>query len=174
MPHDNSNEQPESEASARRPPRVEHPLDASHPTGRTAARPAAPGPAESHDSRASRRAAAPDEHPISGGSRPRIPGQRVTDPSDQLIAAFQAGDPEKAYEAALELRNAYHEAMSDAARLRFKLNFGTPTCDNCQGLVAGPQVAATCFQVRRCNYTNVKIGEAEPHQLRIIDKISAK
>jgi len=101
--------------------------------------------------------------------RSGIPGRREVDPSDVLIRAFLAGDFDLAYNAAVELTSAYHEAILDGAKLRFKLNFGTPMCSHCEGLQAGPGVAATCFQARRCDYTNLKEGEDPPHQRKLIN-----
>ena len=62
--------------------------------------------------------------------------------------------------------------MVEAAKLRFRLNFGSEYCDNCDGLRAGPGVVATCFQVKQCNYTNFKDGEVAPRHLRIIQSLS--
>lgn len=174
MTNDNENERPESEASPSWTPRVEHALESSDPPGRATSGPTTSRATEGNDFRTSRGSAQENEHPVLGGPRTRVPGSRPVDPSIPLIAAFHAGDPERAYEAALDLRRAYHEAMTEAARLRFKLHFGSATCDRCSGLVAGPDVAATCFQVRLCNYTNVKIGDADLQQRNIIDKISKK
>lgn len=65
-----------------------------------------------------------------------------------------------------------HQALwNEAAHLRFQVNFATPACESCDGLKAGPGVVATCFQVRRCNYSNVKEGDASPKQLRVIQSL---
>jgi hypothetical protein len=84
------------------------------------------------------------------------------------------GDPEKAYQAALELQAAYHEALAEGSRLRFKVNFGTEVCNRCEGLRAGPGVAATCFQIQRCDYTNVKEEAADPRHQRLIASLTGK
>lgn len=62
--------------------------------------------------------------------------------------------------------------ISECARLRFELNFGGPLCENCDGLRAGPGVTATCFQVRRCDFSNLKEGDVTPKQSRVIDVFS--
>jgi hypothetical protein len=98
----------------------------------------------------------------------------LNDPSEALLQAFLDGNFERAYSAALELQDAYHEAMTEASKLRFKLNFGTSACQNCEGLKAGPGVTATCFQVQRCDFKNVKEGDEDPRQIRVIDKLTAK
>jgi len=60
---------------------------------------------------------------------------------------------------------------AEAARLRFKVNFGTAVCESCDGLKAGPGIVATCFQIRRCNYENVREGgPSDPHR-RIIQSL---
>ncbi len=60
----------------------------------------------------------------------------------------------------------------EVATLRFKVNFGTERCGNCDGLHAGPGVIATCYQVGQCHYSNFKDGEVSPRHLRIIESLS--
>lgn len=55
--------------------------------------------------------------------------------------------------------------------MRFRMNFGTPICESCDGLKAGPGVTATCFQVRQCTYDNVKQGDVTPRQKRVIESL---
>lgn len=98
----------------------------------------------------------------------------MTDPSDVLLQAFIDGNVEAAYQASLELSKAYHEALLEGSKLRFRLNFGTDACLRCEGLKAGPGVAATCFQVQRCDYTNVKEGEEDLHHRRLIDLLTRR
>jgi hypothetical protein len=76
-----------------------------------------------------------------------------------------------AFDAGIRLAQAYRALWQEAAQLRFRLNFGTPTCERCDGLKAGPGVAATCYQVRQCNYDNVKDGDATPRQRRVLDRL---
>lgn len=111
---------------------------------------------------------------IRHGSGTRIPGTRVVDPSETLSKAFLDGDFEKAYHAAEDLRDAYHEALNEGARLRYQLNFGTDLCDHCEGLKAGPGVLATCFQVQKCNFDSIHEGSESSLHLKIIDRLSLK
>jgi hypothetical protein len=74
----------------------------------------------------------------------------------------------------LELKSAYHEALTEAASQRYRANFGTDTCLNCDGLKAGPGVIATCFQVRRCNFDSIHDGSESSQQLRILTRLSLK
>ena len=76
-----------------------------------------------------------------------------------------------AWEATVKLIEAYRALEIEAATLRYKLNFGSETCTNCDGLRAGPGVVATCFQVQQCNYTNIKDGDATPRHLRILQTL---
>jgi hypothetical protein len=108
---------------------------------------------------------------IGPGSSARIPGTRVTDPSDTLLQAFLDGDFEKAYRAAEDLRAAYHEALNEGARLRYRVNFGTEVCNRCEGLKAGPGVIATCFQVQKCNFDSIHEGSESPLHLKILDRL---
>lgn len=98
----------------------------------------------------------------------------MSDPSEVLLQAFLDGNFERAYSAALELQVAYREALAEASKVRFKLNFGTGICQNCEGLKAGPGVTATCFQIQRCDFKNIKEGDEDPHQARVIDKLTSK
>lgn len=112
--------------------------------------------------------------PLRDRHHARIPGTRSVDPSETLLQAFLEGDFEKAYQSALELKTAYHEALVEASHQRFLVNFGTEICSNCDGLKAGPGVVATCFQVKRCNFTSVYEGSESPYHLRILDRLSLK
>ncbi len=60
------------------------------------------------------------------------------------------------------------EAVLEAARTRFRHNFGTSVCQRCEGLKAGPGVVATCFQVRQCYYDNFKEQGLTPKQARVL------
>jgi hypothetical protein len=66
------------------------------------------------------------------------------------------------------------EVTTDAAKSRFKLNFGTARCQNCTGLQAGPEVAATCYQVQQCYYTNFRGDKLTPKQARIASLLGNK
>ena len=105
----------------------------------------------------------------SNGHQPRVP--TPVDPQD-LLAAFQTGDPTIVYREAQKLVAAYESAQTEVARLRFSLNFGTAVCGNCDGLHAGPDVVATCYQTKECRYTNVRAGTKK--QLRVLDHLLDK
>ena len=79
-----------------------------------------------------------------------------------------------ALSAAQELQLAYHEALLESGKLRFKLNFGTTVCENCEGLKAGPDVVATCFQVKRCEFKSIRSGAASSRQLQILRKMTSE
>lgn len=106
-------------------------------------------------------------------SRPTagIPGTRKIDPSETLLSAFLSGDFERAYAAAMELRDAYQEALQEASKQRFRANFGSDFCANCTGLHAGPGVIATCYQVQRCDYTNFREDSVDIRSKRVITNL---
>lgn len=87
-----------------------------------------------------------------------------------MLAAFQSGDPDAAYRAAVSLIEAFQEQTHELARLRFTLNFGSPICENCDGLKAGPGVLATCYQTKQCNFNNIK-DNANPRHLRVLNTL---
>jgi hypothetical protein len=62
------------------------------------------------------------------------------------------------------------EILRQAAKDRFAVNFGTDVCLSCDGLKAGPDVLATCYQVRQCNYSNVK--RTTSHQTNLIARLT--
>jgi hypothetical protein len=107
-------------------------------------------------------------------SRPSagIPGHRQVDPSEVLLQAFLDGNFEVALVAAEELSLAYRETLLESSKLRFKLNFGTQVCESCEGLKAGTDVVATCFQVKRCDFQNILVGSASPRQLKILKNLN--
>ena len=86
------------------------------------------------------------------------------------MESFQTGNPAVVYGEAEKLIAAYRELLGEAARLRYKLNFGTAVCENCDGLHAGPGVIATCYQVRECHFTNLR--EAPTRHLRVLDHLT--
>jgi hypothetical protein len=87
------------------------------------------------------------------------------------MEALLSGDAEAVFEAAQALGTSYRNEKQESARLRFKLNFGSPLCSNCDGLKAGPGVIATCFQVQSCNFTNVKESDSVPRHLRVLERV---
>jgi len=102
-------------------------------------------------------------HHLSGRHRPRIP---PTLNPDDLLRSFLSGDPKVVYEEAKKFAASYQMLEKETAKLRFRINFGTETCSNCDGLRAGPDVLATCFQTQECRYTNVRTHTEK--QLRVL------
>jgi hypothetical protein len=93
-------------------------------------------------------------------SLPSRPRQRVPELKDvtrlqaQLVESFKTGDPEIVWTTAHELLRFTRSVVVEAARWRFKANFGTSVCSKCRGLMAGPGVTATCYQRGLCYYRN--------------------
>jgi hypothetical protein len=71
----------------------------------------------------------------------------------------------------MQLVERFREVSLECAQLRFRANFGSQMCESCDGLKSGPGVVATCFQTKRCHYTNVKEGDATPRHLRVIEAL---
>lgn len=114
-----------------------------------------------------------DVHSVPDGHRPRVPAPvPLRDFEAELYRAFSKGDPEGAYLVASDLLFAYQAILKEVAQLRFRVNFASPVCENCEGLRAGPGIAATCYQVRQCNYTNIKENQSDPRVLRVIQSFS--
>jgi hypothetical protein len=107
-------------------------------------------------------------------SEKRIPRESLKDPSEVLLSAFTEGNFDTAYAAAKALQKAYHEVLLELSETRFKLYFGSSICQNCDGLKAGPNVIATCYQIKRCNFDNIKKGDENPSKLAIIDRLKNK
>lgn len=55
--------------------------------------------------------------------------------------------------------------------MRFTQHFGTSRCQSCDGLHAGPDVVATCFQVQQCHYDNIKTEGTNPRHLRVLSNL---
>lgn len=70
-----------------------------------------------------------------------------------------------------ELMGLARSLVVEAAQARYEKNFGGPKCESCAGLKAGPGVLATCFQIKRCYYDNVKTADASPRQQRLIESL---
>jgi len=87
-----------------------------------------------------------------------------------VLDAFGTGDPDLSYQAAVHLIEKYREQAIDLAKARYKLNFGTSLCDNCDGLRAGPGVTATCFQVKQCYFDNFR-EDPHPRHLRVLQTL---
>jgi hypothetical protein len=86
-----------------------------------------------------------------------------------LLQAFTEGDPSVAYATAIQLIESHRVVFEEAARLRFRANFGTRTCDTCDGLRAGPGVASTCFQIRQCYYRSLKETDVSAKRLAVVE-----
>lgn len=62
----------------------------------------------------------------------------------------------------------------EAAKDRFAKNFGSELCGSCEGLKAGPNVVATCFQMRRCFFTNQKSVDVTEVQRGVLEKLEPR
>jgi len=166
-----SNERAGEAEGADRGHRMEPTSVPSHPASRENRGPTGSGPEEG-DARQRGRTHPPQvRDSVRDGHPTRVPGLRQIDPSETLLAAFLDGDFGVAYQAAKELSEAYHEALAEASRLRFQVNFGSQLCHNCEGMRAGPGVIATCFQVQRCDFTNVKEGGEDLRVKRVVRRL---
>lgn len=130
-----------------------------------------PGDSTSHREGADSADSTSDEYHLRERHTPRIPTLADVELIEaELLNAFKAGSPQLAWDKAQELSSLAKEALRQAARDRFKVNFGTDVCNACDGLKAGPGVLATCFQIRQCNYSNVK--GTTPRQETLITRLT--
>jgi hypothetical protein len=90
------------------------------------------------------------------------------------VGAFQQGNPERVWNEVQRVLELTRGLVVQAARERFLSNFGTPRCFSCQGLHAGPEVLATCLQLRQCYFANLQVSDTPPKQLRVIESILKK
>ena len=174
MPNENSIDASEDIQVAEESGRVGYSGLEGHQIGGPSRRPEGSHSQEGHPRRSVREDTPEFRDHLRHGSGARIPGTRVIDPSEVLLQAFLDGNFEGAYQAAQELRAAYHEALNEAARQRYRAHFGSESCNNCEGLKAGPGVLATCFQVQKCNFDSIREGSESPTQLKILDRLSLK
>ena len=151
--------------SSERASRVGAPTVPGDSAGGLPGGPPSGGSEEGSDRRESRSDLEEDVHPVKGRPRPRDASQVIV----RLNQAFLEGDPDLAYSSSQELIKEYHLLQLETSKLRFQVNFGTPVCETCSGLRAGPGVSATCFQVKQCNYSNVREGGETPSQKRILE-----
>lgn len=91
---------------------------------------------------------------------------------EQINLAFQQARPAEAWQLTHELLRAARTLSVEAAKARFRVNFGTEVCERCEGLRAGDNVTATCFQVQLCHYANVK-KKPSPRQRGIIEGLGS-
>lgn len=89
----------------------------------------------------------------------------------QLTEAFLQGNPALAWSLTKRLLGEARALMVEAAKARFEVNFGTPVCERCDGLRAGDDVVATCYQMKLCYYRSMK-KDTNPKQKGVIDKLS--
>lgn len=85
--------------------------------------------------------------------------------------AFAAGDPQRAWDAVRALLREVRQFSIEAAQDRFRHNLGSPLCRSCEGLKAGPDVAATCFQLGQCFFTNRKVTDVTESQQGLISRL---
>lgn len=119
--------------------------------------------------RESRSSSSPTRNHPHNGHRAGIPAQ--VDYASHVHEAFATGDPAQVYTATNQLIEAYREQSLELGKVRFRLNFGSAICEDCDGLRAGPGVVATCFQIKQCYYDNVKEGGITPRQLRVLNTL---
>jgi hypothetical protein len=89
-----------------------------------------------------------------------------------IYETFSEGDPAKAWAAVNEFIKEIRAFSNDAARDRFSKNFGSSLCESCEGLKAGPDVVATCFQLKQCFFTNKKSIDMSPSQESVIERLT--
>lgn len=150
---------------------LERPGSESSFSSSNGGRPTSPRDSTSHRKGTNSTDPASDEHHLRERHTPRVPTlvdvERI---EADLLNAFKAGSPQLAWEKAQELSSLAKEALRQAAKDRFKVNFGTDVCNACDGLKVGPGVLATCFQIRQCNYSNVK--STTPRQETLITRLT--
>ena len=151
---------------------VETPVPGGPSSGGEGQGPTSPGHQEGLGGGAGTAGAPEDEHHLQQRHRPRILGpQELDDIEVEVEQAFTSGSPRSAWEVTQRLITMSRTLQKEAATARFKANFGTKMCDSCDGLKAGPTVAATCFQLRQCYFTNQKV-QADRKQARLIDRLT--
>ncbi len=89
---------------------------------------------------------------------------------EQIDLAFKQANPAEAWKLTQKLMKAARTLSTEAAKARFKINFGTEVCERCEGLRAGENVVATCYQIRLCHYGNVK-KDLTPRQRGVINNL---
>jgi hypothetical protein len=107
-------------------------------------------------------------------SRPRVLSPSDIDRHEQaIVEAFRAGEPQQAWDAVRAFILEVRQFSNEAGRARFLQNLGTSICDSCEGLKAGPDVVATCFQLKQCFYTNKKSVDVTAIQQGLIEKLTS-
>jgi hypothetical protein len=87
----------------------------------------------------------------------------------QLAEAFRQSAPAQVWKLTQRLLSTARRLAHEAAQARFVANFGTPRCNDCEGLRVGKGVVSTCFQVRRCYYDNIKATDLSSKQKAVIE-----
>jgi hypothetical protein len=106
------------------------------------------------------------------------PRPRVLLPSDidrheqEILQAFRDGDPQQAWDATQRFIRDVRHFSNEAARDRLRQNLGTAVCGSCDGLKAGPDVVATCFQIGQCFYQSRKASDATSVQQSLIARLT--
>lgn len=90
---------------------------------------------------------------------------------DRFDQAFRSGEASALWGLSRQIRGECEKLVAEMARLRFRLNFGTPVCDDCDGLTAGPKIVATCFQVKQCHYGPVGSNGVIPGRRGVLDRL---
>jgi len=75
---------------------------------------------------------------------------------DLIIRAYQQAQPSVAWSLTTDMLTLSRKFLTEAAKARFRVNFGTDVCERCDGLRAGEGVAATCYQQKLCYFDNFK------------------
>jgi hypothetical protein len=110
------------------------------------------------------------EHRIRSRSGPRVTTlEDIDDLDTQLTQAFRVSDPAKIWTLVRDLLKLTRSLVQEAAETRFQVNFGSERCGSCDGLKAGPGVVATCFQLRKCFYRNIRSDDTSKKQKAVLD-----
>lgn len=98
---------------------------------------------------------APRDH-LRGRHTERIRPEDLDTLENEITQAFQQAQPAIAWNLTRELLELSRKSLVEAAKARFRVNFGTDMCERCDGLRAGKGVVATCYQVKLCYFDNLK------------------
>jgi hypothetical protein len=89
-----------------------------------------------------------------------------------IYESFGEGDPAKVWEAVRSFIRDVRAFSNEAARDRFAANFGSSMCESCDGLKAGPDVVATCFQLKQCFFGNKKSIDTSRTHKSVVEGLS--
>jgi len=134
--------------------------------------PSTDGPGESSVGRNTAENLEIPRHRMPARPHPGVLTQKDLDRAETaVVAGFESGNPHEAWQATRDLIQISKRAVREAAQSRFKANFGTSRCDTCEGLSAGPDVIATCFQMKECYYSNLKSQDQTSKQQKIAERL---